>query len=195
MANKIKYGIENCYYAVATIAANGSATYGTPVALPGAVSLSLEAQGENEPFYADNIVYWVGNGNTGYEGDFELARVPDSFKTDVLGMITDAKDVLVEDLNAEAIHFALLFQFEGDEKATKHVMYNCTCTRPTVAGETNGENITPQTETLTISAKPLVQGFVKAKTGDSTPQSVYDNWFKNVYLPSFASAPTQTATS
>ena len=69
MANKIKYGIKNCYYAVATIADNGSATYGTPVALPGAVSLSLEAQGENEPFYADNIVYWVGNGNTGYGSD------------------------------------------------------------------------------------------------------------------------------
>ena len=40
-----------------------------------------------------------------------------------------------------------------------------------------------QTETLTISAKPLVKGYVKAKTGDSTPQTVYDNWFKSVYLP------------
>ena len=39
-------------------------------------------------------------------------------------------------------------------------------------------------------------GFVKAKTGDSTPQSVYDNWFKSVYLPSFAAAAaSQTATS
>ena len=27
---------------------------------------------------------------------------------------------------------------------------------------------------------------VKAKTGDSTPQKVYDNWFKSVYLPASA---------
>lgn len=195
MANKIKYGIKNCYYAVATIADNGSATYGTPVALPGAVSLSLEAQGENEPFYADNIVYWVGNGNTGYEGDLELARVPDSFKTDVLGMITDAKDVLVEDLNAEAIHFALLFQFEGDEKATKHVMYNCTCTRPTVAGETKGENITPQTETLTITATSIYNAsldtdIVKAEANADTDATTYSGWTSAVYVPTAAAATT-----
>ncbi len=194
MANKIKYGIKNCYYAVATIAANGSATYDTPVALPGAVSLSLEAQGENDPFYADNIVYWVGNGNTGYEGDFELARVPDSFKTDVLGMITDAKNVLVEDMNAEAIHFALLFQFEGDEKATKHVMYNCTCTRPTVAGETKGENITPQTETLTITATSIYNAsldadIVKAEANADTDATTYSGWTTAVYMPT---APTAT---
>ena len=35
------------YYAVATLAANNSATYDTPVALPGAVSLTLDPEGDN----------------------------------------------------------------------------------------------------------------------------------------------------
>lgn len=188
MANKIKYGLKNVYYAVATIAADGSATYGTPVAMPGAVSLSLDPQGENTPFYADNIVYWVGAGNTGYEGDFELARVPDTFKTDVLGMITDDKDVLIEDLNAQAIHFALLFQFEGDDKATKHVMYNCTCTRPAAAGETKGESIEPQTETITITATSVYNAtldtdIVKAEANGSSDTTTYSGWTSAVYQP------------
>ena len=40
-----------------------------------------------------------------------------------------------------------------------------------------------QTETLTVKAWPLSTGYVKAKTGDSTKASVYNNWYKSVYQP------------
>lgn len=192
MANKIKYGLKNVYYAVATIAADGSATYETPVAIPGAVSMSLEPQGENTPFYADNIVYWVGAANNGYQGDLEIARIPDSFKTDVLGYVTSGNGLLVENANAGAIHFALMFQFEGDEKATRHVMYNCTATRATAAGTTKGENIEPETESVTITATTIYVAaldtdIVKSETFASTGDQVYDGFFAAVTLPT---APT-----
>ena len=195
MANKIKYGLKNVHYAIATIATDGTATYGTPVAFPGAVSLSLEPQGENTPFYADNIAYWIGVGNNGYEGDLEVARVTDDFKSDVLGMIEDAKDVLVEDVNAAAVHFALLFQFEGDESATRHVMYNCTATRPNTGGETKGETVEPQTETLTITAtsiynSSLNKDIVKAEATGDADATTYNGWFSAVYSPTAPSTAT-----
>lgn len=188
MPNKIKYGLKNVYYAVATIAADGSATYDTPVAFPGAVSLSMDPQGENSPFYADNIVYWVGASNTGYEGDLEIAKVIDAFKTDVLGYQTDKKGVLVEDANANAVHFALLFQFEGDVKATRHVLYNCTATRPSASGSTKEESAEPETESVTITATTVYNAsydtdIVKAETNESTDTTTYTGWFEAVYTP------------
>lgn len=190
--NKIKYGIKNCYYAVATIANDGTATYGTPVALPGAVSLSMDAQGERTPFYADNIEYWVSNWNNGYEGDLTLARVPDSFHTDILGDVVDGKNILVEKANVTPIHFALLFQFEGDQQATKHVLYNCTASRPSIVGNTKEEQIAPETEAVTITAKSiyvsaLSADVVKAKTTEDTDSTAYGAWFTTVQLPT---APT-----
>ena len=187
-ANKIKYGLKNVYYAIATIAANGSVTYDTPVAFPGAVSLSLDPEGDRSPFYADNIECWVGQVNNGYSGSLEVARVIDSFKKDVLGYTEDTKHVLYEDANADAVHFALIFQFEGDQKATRHVMYNCTASRPSTSGDTKSDKIEPQTESLDISASSIYvaaldKDIVKAETTPDTATADYNGFITTVYVP------------
>jgi len=189
---KIKYGLSNVYYAVATIAADNTVTYDTPVRIPGAVNLSMEPQGERSVFRADNIDYFVSASNNGYEGDLEVARVPDSFETDVLGAIEDNKKVLVEDVNAPTVHFALLFQFEGDVKATRHVFYNCTATRSNVEGETKGETIEPKTDTLSLAAAPvhfasIDKDVCKGRTKDDTDATTYESWFTAVYTPGASS--------
>ena len=86
MANKVKYGLKNVYFAKATIdPSTQTATYGTPIRWPGAVSLSMDAEGESTKFRADNVDYWVGQSNNGYSGDFESALIPDAFRTEILG--------------------------------------------------------------------------------------------------------------
>lgn len=48
--NKVKFNICNVHYALITVDDDGEVTFGTPVAMPGAVSLSLEPNGEPSQF-------------------------------------------------------------------------------------------------------------------------------------------------
>jgi phi13 family phage major tail protein len=179
MANKVKFGLKNVYYALATIAANGSATYETPKAFPGAVSLSLDVQGDLTPFRADNMDYYVSNGQNSYQGDLEMALFTDEVRQDLFGDVKEETSGLqYEVAGQEAKHFALMFQFEGDVHATRHVLYNCTATRPSVGSTTTGENgeIEPQTETSTITSSPIYipsiqKEVVKAKAVPQTSEA------------------------
>ena len=182
--NKVKYNICNVHYAVITKAEDGMVTFATPVAIPGAVSISLDPKGEPESFYADGVEYYVINNNQGYDGDLEVALIPESFRQDVLLETADTNQVLVENSNSQTGSFALLFEFDGDVRKIRHVMYNCSASRPSISAKTNEEGKEVQTETLTIKSRPLASGLVKAKTGDSTTEAVYTDWYKSVYQPS-----------
>lgn len=184
--NKVKFNICNVHYALITVSEEGEVTFGTPVTMPGAVSLSLEPNGEPSNFYADGYAYYTISNNMGYEGDLELAMVPESFRTDVLKESLDDNSVLVESANVETANFALLFEFDGDVKKIRHVLYNCSAARPNIESTTNEEEIEVQTETLAITAAPLANGYVKARTGDSTTDTVYTGWYSSVYMPTVA---------
>jgi len=185
--NKVKYNICNVHYAVIAKAEDGTVKFATPIPIPGAVSISLDPKGEPESFYADGVEYYVINNNQGYDGDLEVALIPESFREDVLLETADANHVLVENSNSQTGSFALLFEFDGDIRKIRHVMYNCSASRPSISGKTNEEGKEVQTETLTIKSRPLANGLVKAKTGNSTTDNVYNNWYKDVYLPTEAS--------
>lgn len=188
--NKVKFNICNVHYALITVDEDGDVTFGTPVAMPGAVSLSLEPNGEPSNFYADGYAYYTISNNMGYEGDLELAMVPESFRTDVLKESLDDNSVLVESANVETANFALLFEFDGDVKKIRHVLYNCSAARPNIEFATNEEEIEVQTETLAITAAPLANGYVKARTGDSTTDTVYTGWYTSVYMPTVTDPET-----
>ena len=182
MANKVKYGLKNVHYAAVTFASDGTPTFGSVVAIPGAVDMSLSKNGDTYEFYADDGVYFEIADNVYYEGDLELALIPDGFRTAVLNESLDSKNVMFEGANQQSGHFALLFEFTGDVNAIRHVLYNCTAQESEVSGTTKGENVEVKTEKLHIVAKPLPGGGnIKAKTGATTDSTTYDGWYTNVY--------------
>lgn len=186
MGNKVKYNLKNVYAAklTETTSEEGVTTYSydTPKAVPGAVSISLSAEGETNPFYADGIVYFRTISNNGYSGDLELALIPEWFRTEILGETKDEKGVLVEHSEVtESVKFALLFEFDGDVNAIRHVLYNCSASRPSIESQTKEENVEPGTETLTLTADPRADGLVKARTGDTTDADTYSGWYTSVY--------------
>jgi len=186
--NKVRYGLKNCHYAKATFDEDGNVTYEKPVRMPGAVSLTIDAEGENTNFYADDVVYYVLNNNAGYEGDLELALIPESFLKDILHEEEDANGVLLENANNEFDRFAMLFEFKGNQHPVRYVLYCCSASRPSVEGETMEDEKEVKTETLSIIASALANGYVKVKTGENISQEAYDAWYDEVYMP-----PTETS--
>lgn len=192
MGNKVKYNLKNVHAAKLTETTLEGVTtysYATPKAIPGAVSISLSAEGESSPFYADGIVYFRSVTNNGYSGDLEIALIPEWFREEILQETLDAKGVLIEQSTvAESVKFALLFEFDGDVNAIRHVLYNCTASRPSIESETKEDTIEPGTETLTLTADPRADGMVKARTGDTTDTATYNAWYDSVYAMTAAEA-------
>lgn len=190
--NKVKFNIHNVHYAVKT--ADG--TYDTPVAMPGAVSISLAQQGQLTPFYADGVKYYVSASNGGYEGDLVMALITDEFRKAILGEAEDTNKVLFENANKLPVDFALGFDVDGDKGITKFWFYNCTATRPSVEAQTNEDSVTPQTDTLTISCSAGEDGIIRAKTTGTTEEAVLSGWYTKVYAKDQqAAAKVSTAAS
>ena len=189
MANKVKFGLSNCWIApISSISDGGVYTYGTPIAVPGAVNLSLEPSGDTNDFYADNIIYFTSTANQGYEGDLEIAMIPDEIRNKILGETIDNNGAYVENAEDTNTGFAFGFQINGDKANRRFWYYNCSVSRPTTASATTEASIEPQTDTLTIKAMPRsgdkkVRVFME-KTDLNT--TAYNGFFSQVYEASIS---------
>ena len=180
--NKVMFGLKNVHYASVTVGTN-SVTYGTPIAWPGAVSLSLDAEGDTNDFYADNVKYFTAIANNGYSGDFESAMIPDTFKTDIMGETvgTGAKTgMYYEDASVQPKAFALLFEFDGDQNATRYVLYNCKMTRPSIESSTTEDGIEVQTVTGEVTAAPRAFDSIVKAACANTASTAYTSWYTTV---------------
>ena len=181
MANKVKYGLSNVYYAkVTSVSSTGVLSYAAPKHIPGAVNLTLAPEGERVVFNADNIQYFVSESNNGYSGTLEMALLTDEFRTDILGETVTSSGIMVEHANVQPAEFALLAQFEGDINASRIALFRCVCGRPEIGHARKADNIEPQTDTINITALPRLNDYVTRAKVPATATTAYNAWFSAV---------------
>lgn len=180
--NKVLYGIKNVHIAKLT-EKDGTITYGKPFAVPGATGFAPDPQGEENIFYADNIIYFRTNSNQGYKGDLVVAMLPEQFLIDIMGRTKDANGAVIENANDKQSRFALMFEADGDEKNRRYVYWDCTASRPSREHNTKQESIEPGTETLPVTVAPRSTnsdiGTYLEPTEEN--QEAYNNFFEEVY--------------
>lgn len=151
MANKVEFGISELHVGTYTVDDQGVVTLGTPYHQPGAVSFSPEEQSENNTFYADNIAYWSGYSGGTFEGDLEVAKFSDEFKTQFLGYRALTNGGLANVKNATKPNVYIAFQVEGDAESRRVILYNCALGVIGREFNTIEDTKEPTTETLGVT--------------------------------------------
>lgn len=172
--NKVEFGLSDLYVGTYTVAADGTVTLGTPYHQPGAVSFSPEEQAEATNFYADNVLYWAGYSGGSFEGDLEVAKFDDAFKTQFLGYVDLADGGIANIKNATKPNVYIMFQVEGDSEERRVIMYNCQLGGITREYNTIEETKEPVTETIGVTCSGdnktgiSMVSYAKTATGYST---------------------------
>ena len=200
--NKMHYDLKNVHYVPGRIQSDGTIIYSKPIRIPGAMSMDISAEGETTKIRADGIDYIVNTSNNGYAGSITLVKVPDNFRRDCLAEKIDTiNGIQYEDANAEPNPFALIFEFLGDVKSTRHILYNNIATRIPFVAENKDNQKEPDTEEMEITSSPAVfnidgeqRSIVKASTNADTPQEVYAKWYSKVFVPETSDVDTSLKT-
>ena len=190
--NLVKYGLSGVHIAFQT-----QSGYDTPVAIPGAVSMSLDIAGSENAFYADNSKYWVYFKNNGYSGTLEVANFPQAVLNEALGWYVDVNGNTVEDADGKQKKFAMMFQIDGDQENNRVVFYDCQISRPSVSAATTEEEITPQTDTVNLTITPYKFDSIDKKVVKLVcPQTSasYANFNSAVVVPNVAVDETPSVT-
>lgn len=183
-ANKVHFGLKNVHYAVITYSTAGVPSWGTVKAVPGAVSLSIQREGSDTNFYADDVLYYHVAGNNGYTGTLEMADFPVTMRQDLWknGLTTTGK-LLTEDVDAQPAEFALMFEIDGDQEEDCYCFYRCSASRPDIASQTKADSTEVQTQSCDLTIMPVV---------DPTSPSVING---KVYYRTTADTPSGTKTT
>lgn len=193
---KVIYGLKNVHYAIYD---EQTKTYGQWKAIPGAVSLSSDADTTQNDFYADDAVYATISATAKETGTIEFACITDDMYADLFNYTTDATSGLTYQ-NTEPIGktVALGYEVSGNEGKMRGVRYNVTFTAPSQSSNTMTDSTNPDTVSanytavgrdFTIGSGSSAQtvNVLKAYcTDEGQTHDAYDKFWNAVIVPGVA---------
>lgn len=181
---KVKFGLSNVHIAKRT-ETGGKITYEAPVALPGAVSASIDSNSNQNIFYADNIAYFTSNSKTSKKVELTVADIANAIMKDYLGYVDNKAGGIVETNKPTNGAFALLFQIETDAKARKFCFFNCTASESGEEYGTMEDKTDPVTSKLSVTClgDAMSNGYVGFRNISNPGDANYDTFFTAVTAP------------
>lgn len=182
MANKVVFGLENVHVCTYTVGQDGTVTLGTPMHVPGAVSMSLESETEENTMYADNVKYFTSYSDNGFTGELEMAMFDDDFKTTFLGYVELDNGGIAQVKGGTNPAVCIMFESKGDAEKRRGILYNVALGAISREYSTTTENVEPVTATLPFTVTgDNGTGIVKAEFAPTA--SAYATLFTTPPVP------------
>ena len=164
-----------------------STTWGTPVAVPSLISLSITDQKENVTFFSDDTIEEVIPAFTGKEVEVELGYLTPEIEALISGNVYE-NGMYTQSANANAGEFALLFKAPLSKGGERMVcLYKGVLAKDESEYKGKGESIESSTIKLKGVFMPLLSNGlveIKADSNDvnltAPEQAVVDAWFTTV---------------
>lgn len=183
VTNKVEFGLSNLVFGTYEETSSG-VTMGTPMPVPGAVSLTLEKQEEESTFYADNLKFWSSYMDQGFTGEIEVARFSEEFKKTFLGYKELSDGGISKPKNAVKPNVYFAFQGEGDVEARRVICYNVTLGDAEREYKTTEASIEPVTEKIKITVIGMNKEPFLAKSIYKPSDSGYNTLLTSPTAPS-----------
>lgn len=185
---KVLYNIKKVQFSKITATSDtGLPTYDEPIAVPGAVTLSLDNDSSSEPIYADGIAYFTPSGASSYSGTFEDVHFSKTILKEVFNWLEDTNGNLVEVDNGTN-EFGVQFAVDSDEGEVYFTLYRCSATKPSLNFQTKESSATINNESINITMSPITlsDGKTIVKSFADKSASNYATYMNKITVPTFA---------
>jgi phi13 family phage major tail protein len=183
-------GVDRCYIAkLLSDPVSGAPSWDTPVALPGIVKLTVNANGALVTDWADNKAFFVTNSRGNTQVQLENVNIDPAILADMLGQ-TRANGITIENALDQSAYYALGFRVwiggtdDSGGKIYRYVwLYKGKFAIPSTNAETKKATITPQHVALSAEFVALssvtYDGNVMAhgRSDCDLPAAVAASWF------------------